>query len=80
MFTYIIPLYKLPLNKTGTIESLNCNSAITKRLLDLGLIPGTSIVPILISPFNEITAFQFRNTIISFRKEVSSLINVQYKK
>lgn len=76
----IISLNKLPLDTEGILVNLNCDSIINKRLLDLGLTPGTSITPVLISPFKGITAFQFRNTIISFRTDVSSLINVHYKK
>lgn len=77
MNSSIISLNSLPLNKRGIIVDLNCNQSIKKRLLDLGLIPGTYIIPIFTSPFGEPTAFEFRNTIISIRKEDSLLINVK---
>lgn len=70
-------LSDLPLNKKGVIKSLNCNASIKRRLLDLGLVPGTTIAPVFTSPFGEPTAFEFRNTIISIRIEDSSLIELK---
>ena len=70
-------LSDLPLNKKGIIKSLNCNTSIKRRLLDLGLVPGTTITPVFTSPFGEPTAFEFRNTIISIRIEDSSLIELK---
>ena len=65
----IFSLHELPLNKTGIIVNLNCENSIKQRLLDLGLVPGTYITPLFTSPFDEPTAFEFRNTIVSIRKE-----------
>lgn len=70
-------LSDLPLNKKGVIKSLNCNASIKRRLLDLGLVPGTTITPVFTSPFGEPTAFEFRNTTISIRIEDSSLIELK---
>lgn len=69
-------LADLPLNKTGIIISLHCKENIKRRLLDLGLIEGTSITPLLISPSSDPRAFEIRNTIIAIRNEDASLINV----
>ena len=79
MFSNIITLDKLPINQKGIIIELNCNLSIKKRLLDLGLIPGTYITPVLKSPFGEPTAFEFRNTIISIRNYDTSLIKIKTK-
>lgn len=77
MKSNVIPLSELPLNKRGIVISLSCNQSIKTRLLDLGLIPGTCITPIFSSPFGEPTAFEFRNTIISIRKEDCVSINIK---
>lgn len=79
MYSNIITLNDLPLHQKGVILELNCNLSIKKRLLDLGLIPGTYITPVLKSPFGEPTAFEFRNTIISIRNDDTSLIKVKTK-
>ena len=77
MNSTIITLDQLPINQTGIILDLNCNHSIKKRLLDLGLIPGTSITPVFTSPFGEPTAFEFRNTIVSIRNNDTSHIFVK---
>ena len=73
-----IALSDLPLNKTGTIVNLKCTENIKRRLLDLGLIEGTQITPLLVSPSNDPRAFEIRDTIIAIRKEDTSKIFVKY--
>lgn len=70
-------LNDLPLNSVGIIDKLNCEENIKRRLLDLGIIHGTKIVPILKSPSGDPKAFEIRNTLIALRKEDSSLINLK---
>ncbi len=70
-------LYELPLNKTGIVDKLNCNGNIKRRLLDLGLVKGTKITPVLKSPSGDPTAFEIRRTLIALRKEDCSLIDLK---
>lgn len=70
-------LYELPLDTIGTIQELNCNGNIRRRLLDLGLVKGTKITPIFKSPSGDPTAFEIRKTLIALRKEDSQLINLK---
>lgn len=70
-------LYELPLNKVGIIDNLNCNGNIRRRLLDLGLVKGTKILPVFKSPSGDPTAFEIRKTLIALRKEDSKLINLK---
>ncbi len=70
-------LYELPLNEVGIVKDINCIGNIRRRLLDLGLIKGTPIIPILKSPSGDPTAFEIRKTIIALRKEDSKLIDLK---
>ena len=70
-------LNQLPLNTVGTIDELNCNGNIRRRLLDLGLIKGTKITPVFKSPSGDPTAYEIRKTLIALRKEDSKLINLK---
>jgi len=67
-------LYELPLNTVGIIDNLECNGSVRRRMLDLGLIKGTKIVPVFKSPSGDPTAFEIRKTLIALRKEDSSNI------
>ena len=71
-----IHLDNLPLETYGKVDTLNCDGAIRRRLLDLGIVKGTSIIPILKSPSGDPTAFVIRGSVIALRKEDSSLILV----
>ena len=70
-------LYELPLNSTGIIDNLNCSGNTRRRLLDLGLIKGTKIVPVFKSPSGDPIAYEIRKTLIALRKEDSCMITLK---
>lgn len=70
-------LSQLPLNKNGKIDKIECDEGIKRRLLDMGLVKGTNIVPILISPSEDPRAFLVRGTIIAIRKEDAKHIKIK---
>lgn len=71
-----IPLSKLELNTPGYIKEINCDDSIKRRLLDLGLITNTKIVPILKSVAGDPVAYEVRNIILAIRKQDSDKIIV----
>lgn len=71
-----LDLSQLELNKEGIIESIDCDTNIKRRLLDLGLVKGTKIMPILVSPSNDPKAFIVRGSIIAIRKEEAEKIKL----
>lgn len=70
-------LSELPLNKNGIIKEINCDCKIKRRLLDLGLVRGTIIKPVLVSPSRDPRAFSVRGSIIAIRKEDAEKIEVR---
>ena len=71
-------LNALPLNAKGYIKKLNCTGNIRRRLLDLGFVEGTSIIPVLISPLQDPRAFFIRGTLIAIRKEDADFIKIRF--
>ncbi len=69
-------LNQLPLNKSGKINKIECDGGIKRRLLDMGLVKGTEIMPILISPSGDPRAFLVRGTIIAIREEDAKNIKI----
>lgn len=65
----IIHLTTLPILKKAVIEDLTCNGEIRRRLLDLGLVRGSSITPVLSSPSGGLRAFNIRGSLIAIRDE-----------
>ena len=72
-------LEHLDIGKEAEIVSLNTNENMKKRLLDLGLVPGTKIKPILSSGKKEFVAYMIRRTLIAIRKEDAKKIMVREK-
>lgn len=70
-------LNQLPLNKSGRINKIECGEGIKRRLLDMGLVKGTEITPILISPSGDPRAFLVRGTIIAIREEDAKNIKIE---
>lgn len=70
-------LNDLPLNQIGIIDDIKCSNRIKRRLLDLGLVKGTKIMPVLVSPSKDPRAFLFRGTIVAIRMEDAKKIKIK---
>ena len=70
-------LSQLPLNKNGIIDKIECDEGIKRRLLDMGLVKGTDIVPILVSPSGDPRAFLVRGTIIAISEDDAKNIKIK---
>jgi len=73
-----LTLNDLPLNTKGYIKNINCTGNIKRRLLDLGFVENSCIIPVLISPSKDPRAFSIKGTLIAIRKEDASLINIKF--
>lgn len=71
-------LNELPLNTKGYIKKVKCVGNTKRRLLDLGMVEDTPIIPILISPLQDPRAFSIRGTLIAIRKEDANLITIDF--
>ena len=70
-------LNDLKVNNIGIIEKIECDEEIKRRLLDLGLIKGTKIIPVLTSPSKDPRAFEIRGSLIAIRKEDAENIKIK---
>lgn len=73
----IITMNRLSPGKTAVVRELNNSGIMRRRLLDLGLTPGTVIKAIRQSPTGDPVAYQIRGAVIALRHEDSSKIMVQ---
>ena len=75
----MISINNIDIDKEYKVLSLNVDENILRRFLDIGLIPGTKIKKVLISPFKGISAYSIMDSIIAIRdKEVEGVI-VEYE-
>ena len=73
-------LADLSVGEQAIILELQCKGAYRRRLLDLGLIPGTEVSAVMISPLGTPVAYTIRDSVIALRLEDAFKIIVEVKK
>ena len=71
-----IPLSAIGIGSMCQIVSLNLQGLLRRRILDLGMVPGTSVQCIRKSPSGDPIAYRVRDTLIALRREDASQIHV----
>lgn len=72
-----IPLNFLPIGKKAKVKSLTSDGNIRRRMLDIGLIPGTVVEALQKSPSGDPTAYYIRGAVMALRSEEASKILVE---
>jgi DtxR family Mn-dependent transcriptional regulator len=72
-------LSSLKPGQTARVVSLSraCRGSERRRLMDLGVLPGTTIKAEMVSPSGDPTAYRIRGALIALRKEQADYINIQ---
>ncbi len=70
-------LTHLAIGHKATVRSVEAQGLIRRRLLDLGLVPGTTVEAIRHSPIGDPTAFLIRGSVIALRASEANLINIR---
>lgn len=70
----IVNLSDLPVGKAATVNSIQAHGPARRRMLDLGLLPGTKVEAVRLSPVGDLKAYRVRSTVIAFRKEEADQI------
>lgn len=70
-------LNQLPIGSLGIVKNLTSEGIIHRRMLDLGLIHGTSIEALRRNSAGDLTAYQIRGAVIAFRLEEAEKIFVE---
>ncbi len=71
-------LTNLNLGQTGQVVNISplCRGQERRRLMDLGILPGTAITAEMRSPSGDPTAYLIRGALIALRREQANLINI----
>ncbi len=62
-------LYDVPPGSLATVRGLTAQGNMRRRLLDIGLIEGTTVICLGISPLGDPRAFSIRGATIALRKK-----------
>jgi Fe2+ transport system protein FeoA len=69
-------LTNLPIGKTATVVAINGNNAITRRLMEMGIVPGVSVRVIKSAPFGDPLEIRVRGYNLAMRKSEADSIEV----
>ena len=72
----LLSLADLRIGTVGRISSVELAGLLRRRILELGMIPGTEVECIRKSPAGDPIAFRVRNTTIALRSDDASLIKI----
>ena len=73
---YKYKLSDLKVGEYGTVLSIDTDEKIKRRLLDIGLVPGTKVECLLKSPLGEPKAYNIRGCIFVLRNEDTKKITI----
>ena len=69
-------LDQLNFGQLATVTALNVAGANRRRLMDLGILPGTQLAVDLKSPLGDPTAYRIRGAVIALRREQAKQIEI----
>lgn len=72
-----IPLSSVPTGRACRVTRILLSDHVRRRLLDIGLVPTTTVTPVRRSPAGDPTAYLVRGAIIALRREQASQVLVR---
>lgn len=70
-------LDQVPLNAIATVLELTSEGPERRRMLDLGIVPGTRVEVALLNPLGDPTGYRVRGAVVALRREQARRIRVQ---
>lgn len=72
-----ISLNRLPPGARGVVVKMDTDVALTKKLKAFGLVPGTAIRCTYRCPWGDVTALEFRGSVLALRSDDLKKITVR---
>lgn len=71
-------LTNLPVGKAGKVVSVTGRGAVTRRLMEMGVIPGVDVRMIKSAPFGDPMEIKVRGYNLALRKNEADAVEVSY--
>lgn len=71
-----VTLDQLQPGQTATVTALHSAGLNRRRMLDMGILPGTTITVEMRSPLGDPTAYRVRGSVVALRREQSREIEI----
>ncbi len=69
-------LAELPIGRSGVVRALGLQGLERRRMMDLGLTPGTRVTAEFRSPLGDPAAYRVRGALIALRREQAQQIEI----
>jgi ferrous iron transport protein A len=69
-------LTELPIGTSGRVVSVHGDSAVTRRLMEMGVVPGVSVKMIKTAPFGDPMEIKVRRYSLALRKNEASAVEI----
>lgn len=73
---HVTSLPELPVGAWGQVQGVSAPPAMARRLMELGLIPGTRVYCVAVSPAGDPAAYLVRGTVIALRRRDAAGISL----
>jgi Fe2+ transport system protein FeoA len=71
-----LPLHELPPGASCIAQAVNCERAVARRLMEMGLLPGTPITITRVAPLGDPIELRVRDYALSIRRAEAAAILV----
>lgn len=71
-----LPLSDLPLQHPGTVLALSAAPDTARHLASLGFTKGAKVIPVLVGPPGDPTAYYIKGSLIALRREMAATVTV----
>jgi len=73
----VMTLNKLDLNQSCIVSKVNSKGVMRRRLMDIGVVPGSVLECVLSSPYGNPRAYLIKGALIALRNDDANLIEVK---
>jgi len=70
-------LDELPIGAVGTVAAVGCPRPVARRLMEMGLLPGTRVAVVRVAPFGDPIQLRLRSYALSIRRREASAILIE---
>lgn len=71
-------LTELPIGQNARVASINDKNAVTKRLMEMGVVPGAAVEVIKTAPFGDPIQIRVRGYNLAMRRNEADAVEVSF--
>ncbi len=73
----VVSLPELPLRKLAVVEAVEGDRAFRRRIMEMGLIPGTKVRLVAVAPMGDPLTLELRSSRLSLRRKEAAQVRVR---